>query len=132
MRIKKNPMTFAESSEFEHIIILSNTEENINMVILIPHQTATINLSNMHNRVKTSLNVRKTGFINSINRAYKTKTSSARSINRFGFHNSKLCSKRSKEIRHSKDSRLMSREAFKIAMSNIMLSCMLHQSVREL
>ena len=36
MRIKRNPLSFAFSKEFEHIIIMPNTEENINLVILIP------------------------------------------------------------------------------------------------
>jgi hypothetical protein len=36
MRIKKNPLSFTHSAEFEHIIIIPNTEENMNMVILIP------------------------------------------------------------------------------------------------
>ncbi|CDW89091.1 UNKNOWN [Stylonychia lemnae] len=56
MRIKRNPMTFAQSSDFEHIIIISNTEENINMVILIENHDADINHDNMHQKIKNSLN----------------------------------------------------------------------------
>ena len=40
MRIKKNQISFTHSAEFEHIIIIPNTEENMNLVVLIPRNPA--------------------------------------------------------------------------------------------
>ena len=40
MRIKKNQISFTHSPEFEHIIIIPNTEENMNLVVLIPRNPA--------------------------------------------------------------------------------------------
>ena len=52
MRIKRNPMTFAQSEDFEHIVILSNTEENINFVIMMPAEGSDISIGNMHSKIK--------------------------------------------------------------------------------
>lgn len=52
MRIKKSPITFAHSDDFEHIIIITNTEENKNLVILIKNQSTNIDDKNMHLKVK--------------------------------------------------------------------------------
>eukprot|EP00347_Sterkiella_histriomuscorum_P015861 403355405 len=56
LRIKKNPVSFASTQDFEHIIILSNTEDNLNMVILIKNKAAGVNLENMHTKIRQSLN----------------------------------------------------------------------------
>lgn len=45
VRIKHNPISFTSSNEFEHIIVLPNTEENMNFVILIPRQGSLVSNS---------------------------------------------------------------------------------------
>ena len=57
MRIKKNPLSFTHSAEFEQIIIIPNTEENMNLVILIP-KSELGNRINMFQLVRQTLNVR--------------------------------------------------------------------------
>jgi|LauGreDrversion4_2_1035121.scaffolds.fasta_scaffold835246_2 hypothetical protein len=56
MRIKKNPLSFTHSAEFEQIIIVPNTEENMNMVILIPKNEIGPRV-NMFQLVRQTLNV---------------------------------------------------------------------------
>jgi hypothetical protein len=58
LRIKKNPFSFTHSNEFSQIIIVPNTEENMNMVLLIPKNEETIAHQNMHALIRTTLNVR--------------------------------------------------------------------------
>lgn len=40
LRVKNNPFSFSHSADFEKIIIIPNTEENMNLVILIPKDPA--------------------------------------------------------------------------------------------
>ena len=56
LRIKRNPFSFVSSIEFEHILIIPNTEENMNLIILLPK--ANIDLSdNMLPLIKSTINV---------------------------------------------------------------------------
>jgi hypothetical protein len=45
VRIKHNPISFTSSNDFEHIIVLPNTEENMNFVVLIPRQGSVVSNS---------------------------------------------------------------------------------------
>lgn len=56
MRIKKNPMTFASSEDFKHVIIIPNTEENINLTILIKNPNSSLTKDNLHSKVREALN----------------------------------------------------------------------------
>ena len=58
LRIKKNPFSFTHSNDFAQIIIVPNTEENMNMVILIPKNEEALANQNMHAMIRTTLNVR--------------------------------------------------------------------------
>ena len=57
LRIKKNPFSFTHSNEFSQIIIVPNTEENMNMVLLIPKNEEIIAHQNIHALIRTTLNV---------------------------------------------------------------------------
>jgi hypothetical protein len=56
MRIKKNPLSFTHSAEFEQIIIIPNTEENMNLVVMIPKNDLS-NRVNMFQLIRQTLNV---------------------------------------------------------------------------
>ena len=45
VRIKHNPISFTSSNDFEHIIVLPNTEENMNFVVLLPRHGSVISNS---------------------------------------------------------------------------------------
>jgi hypothetical protein len=55
LRVKKNPFSFTHSADFEKIIIIPNTEENMNLVILIPNST--IANENMLQVIRSTLSV---------------------------------------------------------------------------
>lgn len=56
LRIKKNPFSFTHSNEFAQIIIVPNTEENMNMVLLIPKNEEIIAHQNIHALIRSTLN----------------------------------------------------------------------------
>ena len=57
LRIKNNPFTFSSSEEFEHIIILPNTEANVNFIVLLKRPGSSISNPTMHKQIKHALNV---------------------------------------------------------------------------
>ena len=50
-------MTFSYSDEFDHILILPNTEGTINIIILLKRAGAVISNETMHKQIKHALNV---------------------------------------------------------------------------
>ena len=58
MRIKKNPFSIITTTEaFENVLIIPNTEENMNIVILIPKDGHQINNENMLSIIRKTLTV---------------------------------------------------------------------------
>ena len=59
LRIKKNPLSFVSSQDFERIIIIPNTEETMNLVLLLPRAGLHLEPAKMHSVIKQTLSVRK-------------------------------------------------------------------------
>lgn len=57
MRIKRNPLSFASSPEFEHIIIIPNTEENVNFILFIKRDEQSLNEKDAFTRIRSTLAV---------------------------------------------------------------------------
>lgn len=51
IRIKHNPISFTSSIDFEHIIVLPNTEENMNFVVLLPRHGSVISNSTVRDTI---------------------------------------------------------------------------------